>query len=446
MSRTSLLCCCLSLVLGVLAGCTQVQTTPPNREPTIEITSGPGGAAYGLGLMFDVEATVADEEDAAADLLVIASSGGLALGEYTPDAGGVVSLTVSTENVGPGTHTLTLKVVDTDAASATATDDFSVVESAAPSVEIIFPAPDDALCATLTSVLEAQVDDEDDDAATLVATWDSDLQPGLADSQAVGSDGTLATEVVMTVPGTHVISLVVEDPQGVAGQDEVTVTVSTLEECNQAPEVSILLPPDGDGATEGDCVDLVGTVSDDLDAPETLQITWDSHLDHTLGTTPADADGNVGETACDLTVGDHLITLRAEDSSYAAGQHTIDLEICADNDGDGQGACAGDCDDDNEHVNALDADGDGVDTCNGDCDDSDPATYPGANEICDGIDNNCDGGLPADEHDGDGDMQTECEGDCDDSAPDAYLGATEICGDGLDQDCDGIPDNGCFMP
>ena len=44
--------------------------------------------------------------------------------------------------------------------------------------------------------------------------------------------------------------------------------------------------------------------------------------------------------------------------------------------------------------------------------------------------------------DNDGDGYTENEGDCDDSNPDIYPGATEIC-DGMDNDCDGIVDEGC---
>jgi hypothetical protein len=38
-----------------------------------------------------------------------------------------------------------------------------------------------------------------------------------------------------------------------------------------------------------------------------------------------------------------------------------------------------------------DADGDGWTVEGGDCDDSDASVYPGAPELCDGIDNNCDG-------------------------------------------------------
>ncbi len=87
-----------------------------------------------------------------------------------------------------------------------------------------------------------------------------------------------------------------------------------------------------------------------------------------------------------------------------------------------------------------DADGDGATTCDGDCNDADPAVLPGADEACNGRDDDCDG-LVDEGFDADGDGWTTCAGDCDDGDPAAHPGAAEVCG-GADEDCDGAVDEG----
>ena len=96
-----------------------------------------------------------------------------------------------------------------------------------------------------------------------------------------------------------------------------------------------------------------------------------------------------------------------------------------------------------------------------DCDDSEAAINPEADDICDGIDNNCDGQIDEDgllgffydlDGDGAGDPNAPVEGcelldnmvdnslDCDDSNPEVSGLAEEVC-DGVDNDCDGEIDN-----
>ena len=41
----------------------------------------------------------------------------------------------------------------------------------------------------------------------------------------------------------------------------------------------------------------------------------------------------------------------------------------------------------------IDADNDGFTIQDGDCDDQEAGVYPGADEVCDGVDNNCDGNI-----------------------------------------------------
>lgn len=75
-----------------------------------------------------------------------------------------------------------------------------------------------------------------------------------------------------------------------------------------------------------------------------------------------------------------------------------------------------------------------------DCNDGNNTIHPDALELCDGLDNDCDSIVPADEIDNDRDGFIECDGsDCNDTDPTIYVGATESC-DGIDNNCDGRVD------
>ena len=152
---------------------------------------------------------------------------------------------------------------------------------------------------------------------------------------------------------------------------------------------------------------------------------------------------------------------------------SLSLVACGDKEGGGgagdvdTGSAGSDGSDGSDGADDTDADGDGF-TAADDCDDDDAAVNPGAAEVCDGIDNNCDG-LADDEdpavdlstgtvwyQDDDGDSygqddstveacaapegHAEAGGDCDDGEAAVNPAATEVC-DGIDNNCDALIDD-----
>ncbi len=218
--------------------------------------------------------------------------------------------------------------------------------------------------------------------------------------------------------------------------------------------------PIGYAATGGDCDDTDPSVHPY--ATESCSDPVDRNCDGSVGY--ADADGD-GSAAClDCNDGNALVYPGAPEACDGLDNNcdgTIDEGVLstfyADSDGDGYGDAAV-----TSEACAATA---GYVSDATDCDDTLASVNPGAVEVCDGLDDNCDGSVDegvlstfyADaDRDGYGDASETVlacspsagfvadNTDCSDGLAFVHPGAPEFC-DGIDEDCDGVADNGVLI-
>ena len=266
--------------------------------------------------------------------------------------------------------------------------------------------------------LEGLVDDAQDTNDKLEVSWSSDIAGLLAEGQGVDADGYTSFSTGNLEPGNHTITLQVVDSAANAGQATITVTINELDD---APVVTILRPVYGeDPIDEGEAYTFLAEITDAHDGPEalTLDITTNNPASDTVVCEGLVPDSN-NQASCNavLPASDtHMLTFTGTDSEGFSSSATVYFTVTG--------------------LEDIDNDGDGFTENQQDCDDDDLYSHPGATELEDGADNDCDGTVDetTDAYDDDGDGYSENDGDCDDTSSQLSPDATEYC-DSIDNNC-----------
>ena len=354
-------------VLLALA-CTEAGVKSFNSAPAVSIVTPADGTAVDPGALVEFYGIARDEQTAADGLQIawVSSIDGT-FDTNVPDVNG--DLHVATNELSPGDHVITLQAVDASGESGEASISLQVGEASnqagAPTIVIVAPSEGRQVGSSETVNLLATVTDDVDPSETLPVEVVDDLD-GVISNGYPEATGTLDVPFQPHTLGVHTLLVTAIDSEGKTGTASVSYEVIQ----DNVPLVNISSPSDGSMYDTEDTITFRGNVSDDTTPVEQIATTWTSDLQGVLSTAIPDSSGNTSFGGT-LIGGVHTITLTATDLDGNIGRDSLVVTI--------------------DDPLARDDDGDGYTEYGGDCDDTDDSLSPGEVDICDDIDQDCDG-------------------------------------------------------
>ncbi|MCO4746806.1 MAG: hypothetical protein KC912_18565 [Proteobacteria bacterium] len=317
---------------------------------------------------------------------------------------------------------------------AACSGDVSITEQANVAPGVVIETPDDLSLFTEIETIEfrAAADDANGLEDIVGMLWESNIDGELGSGEDVAPDEAGLSRLASTLSiGVHTITVQATDAEGLQAEDSITVTV---EAAAQMPLVEISSPNNFQAFDIGATIQFFGSVSDPNQGPDTLGAVW-TVADASSGNqvlssaNPPSGTGATTAQLADAPLGDFTVRLTVTDDDSNTDYAEIFIRV--------------------EDPAMRDDDNDGWTPGQGDCDDGNADRYPGNPEVCDGIDNDCNGVIDDKDLDSDlhvDDQCTQYQGamqidDCNDGDETIYTGAPEL-EDGLDNDCNGILDDG----
>ncbi len=266
----------------------------------------------------------------------------------------------------------------------------------------------------------------------LIVTWHSDADGDFDDPDPPDPMGNVEFTTARLSAGPHVITLRAVDANAQQGEDQVFIEVIGEPDDPEDPSITVVHPSSTEKGLKDSLFVFGATVDDFQDDPADLYVELSSNTGGFICEMIVDGGGNAQCSAA-MGLGEYELTFLVRDLDGNEATARAIYQVVDPDD--------------------YDFDGDGVSVNGGDCNDDNDTIYPGAPEICDGLDNDCteatgiDVGSECYDDDGDGYCEVPpCLNaassipDCDDTNPRVSPEGVESP-NYLDDDCNHLVDD-----